>query len=280
MKGKGAGGFRTGIDIGSEFVKVAVSRGKTVVAAAAAVIHRDLRESIQRALSTALADAGFLNRVPSADLFRVSAASLLLRKRIAVTGDAHHLRFPYEKRTSGFCLRKLIGEDFHDGEVLVLNAGNITMEAYVLSRRNKILDVYRGDNCTAGCGRFIENACRLLSIDISRGVDPIEAALRRSSAPVSFSPGCSIFSESEIISMVNSGFRREDILNGALHSAAEKIATLYDAKEHSFAGKVYLIGGPARIPSLVGLVEELIKHRIDRPPIDPWYALAAGASLP
>lgn len=253
-----------GVDIGSQFVKTVISRDRRILSVRAERIHNRLGQSIRRAVWHALREA---------------EVGPLQPRHVALTGDRHHLKLPFPYRYPARCLTLYFGETHPGRELLILSAGNISMEASVLSRKNKVLDVYKNDRCAAGVGRFVEAACRLLKLDISRGIEPLEALARQGRNPIRFSPGCIVFSESEVISMVSSGAAPADILGGVLHLAAEKVATLYDSYEHSFQGRVVFTGGLARIP----LIRESLAAQIEQPllndDLDPWFHLAAGASF-
>ncbi len=138
------------------------------------------------------------------------------------------------------------------------------------------------ERCTSGGGRFVETMSAALGIDLDR----IDECIGRASSPVKVSSPCMVFAESEMISQVNSGVAREDVMAGVVAHAVEKVATLVQQADPS--GKPLVVsGGLARLGSFCeGLSAALPGVSIVRPGVDPLFfncmtglAMVSGGSV-
>ncbi len=123
------------------------------------------------------------------------------------------------------------------------------------------------ERCTSGGGRFVETMAAALGVEPGR-IDAVAAA---SSAPIRVSSPCMVFAESEMISQVNSGVARENVLAGVVAHAVEKVSTL--VQQAGPAGKPLLVtGGLAGLASFRdGLSAALPGTRVVVPPCDAIF---------
>lgn len=109
-----------------------------------------------------------------------------------------------------------------DTKVIVLNGG-------------KVVKFAMNDKCSAGTGKFLEIMANRL------GVTQEELArLAREGAPTSISSMCTVFAESEVISLIGKGCPREDIACGVIESVVEKVSVLVAQGK---GAPYYLTGG-------------------------------------
>ncbi|MFH1087913.1 MAG: acyl-CoA dehydratase activase, partial [Chloroflexota bacterium] len=66
------------------------------------------------------------------------------------------------------------------------------------------------DKCAAGTGRFLEVMSRVLEIDL----DKMSRLSLQSEAPAQVSSMCTVFAESEVISLMSEGRKLEDVVAG------------------------------------------------------------------
>ena len=91
------------------------------------------------------------------------------------------------------------------------------------------------DKCAAGTGKFLE------VIADRMGVTQEELArLAAAGQPTPISSMCTVFAESEVISLVGKGEPRENIANGVIESVISKVASLAG---NLVSGEAYLTGG-------------------------------------
>ncbi len=93
------------------------------------------------------------------------------------------------------------------------------------------------DKCSAGTGRFLEIMANTLGVSIPEIFD-----LAEKGEEVVISSMCTVFAESEVISLIGNGSAKEDIACGVVNSIVNKVYTLcgkHDANSKSF----FLTGG-------------------------------------
>ena len=77
------------------------------------------------------------------------------------------------------------------------------------------------DKCAAGTGRFLEIMADRLAVSQAE-----LSELARAGEPTSISSMCTVFAESEVISLVGRGEPRENIANGVIESVVGRVATM------------------------------------------------------
>jgi predicted CoA-substrate-specific enzyme activase len=128
------------------------------------------------------------------------------------------------------------------------------------------------DKCAAGTGRFLEIMAGALNYrveDFGRAALEAQAAARISSM-------CTVFAESEVISLLNSGARREEVALG-IHDAITRRVLSMLGRLPAFSSLVFA-GGVARNPC----IRQLLEHSLKIPvlvPEEPQTVGALGAAL-
>lgn len=120
------------------------------------------------------------------------------------------------------------------GEGTVVDVGGQDTKVIVL-RGGKVAKFAMNDKCSAGTGKFLEIMANRL------GVTQEELArLARTGRPTSISSMCTVFAESEVISLIGKGTPREDIAYGVIESVVEKVSVLVSQGK---GAPYYLTGG-------------------------------------
>ena len=128
------------------------------------------------------------------------------------------------------------------------------------------------DKCAAGTGRFLEVMSRVLEV-------PMEEMGQyhfRSKTPAQVSSTCTVFAESEVISLLSRGTAKEDIIAGVHFSVAAKACAL--AQRVGVRREVVLCGGAAKN----GGVADAIEKELGEPLVvarNPQLTGALGAAL-
>lgn len=90
----------------------------------------------------------------------------------------------------------------------------------ICTEGGQVQDFVMNDKCSAGTGRFLEIMANTLSLR------PEElCALARRGGGVSISSMCTVFAESEVISLIGSGRPREDIAFAVMDSIVKKVCS-------------------------------------------------------
>ena len=135
-----------------------------------------------------------------------------------------------------------------------------------------VKDFIMNDKCSAGTGRFLEIMANTLA------VKPEELCrLASQGGGVTISSMCTVFAESEVISLIGRGEKKENIAFGVVDSIVTKVATQagrLDLKN----SKVCLTGGLCEFSYLKQCLEKKLGVSVAACP-DARYAGAIGAAL-
>jgi len=154
----------------------------------------------------------------------------------------------------------------------VIDIGGQDSKAIALDADGNVRKFEMNDKCAAGTGRFLDVMARTLEV-------PLEAIGKRAlaaSAPANISSTCTVFAESEVISLLAQGETIERIFAGLCLAIAQRINSL--ASRAGMASRVVMTGGVAKNVGVVRAVEKAIRLPITVPE-DPQIMGAFGAAL-
>lgn len=154
----------------------------------------------------------------------------------------------------------------------ILDIGGQDAKAISLSETGKVLKFFMNDKCAAGTGRFIDVMSRVLEISLNE----MEEYDKLSQNPVAISSTCAVFAESEVISQLSKGAKKEDIIAGVHNSTASKVAGLL--YRSTLKDDVVMCGGVAQNHGVVRAIEQEIKRKIIIAP-NPQITGALGAAI-
>ncbi len=109
------------------------------------------------------------------------------------------------------------------------------------------------DKCASGTGTFMETIADVIGV----GIAELDYLAEQSKQPVEFTSVCTVFAESEVISLVHSGNKVEDIVGGAIEGFANNIYSLMlNLRPEK---DIMVVGGIANNKSLVRALQHRIK---------------------
>lgn len=126
------------------------------------------------------------------------------------------------------------------------------------------------DKCSAGTGKFLEVIVARMGLNLSEIY-----SIAKENDEIKLSSTCTVFAESEIISMMANGVQKEFIAYAIIDSSAKKAVTL---GKRLASSSYFLSGGLSK----VGLFVNLLKQHLDAEVIadkNAIYCGAMGASL-
>ena len=135
-----------------------------------------------------------------------------------------------------------------------------------------VKDFVMNDKCSAGTGRFLEIMANTLSL---RPAELCELAA--SGSNTSISSMCTVFAESEVISLIGRGEKRENIAFAVVDSIVKKVVA-QASRIQSPAELVCLTGGLCEFDYLIRCLSEQLGKQVVSSP-DARYAGAIGAAL-
>ena len=154
----------------------------------------------------------------------------------------------------------------------ILDIGGQDSKAIHVNATGEVTDFAMNDKCAAGTGRFLEMIARSLEISL----DELGPAALESKKRLEIASMCSVFAESEVISLIANNEEKPDIAAGVCRAVAGKAYSLM--RRVGLEGAYMMTGGVAQNPGVVRAVEELIGEKLficD----DPEIVGATGAAL-
>jgi len=104
----------------------------------------------------------------------------------------------------------------------VIDIGGQDAKIIRLDSYGRVENFVMNDKCAAGTGRFIEVMVRILDCPIEKLAELASMATEE----IAISSTCTVFAESEVISQLASGAKRENVAKGAHHSITMRVAGL------------------------------------------------------
>lgn len=141
----------------------------------------------------------------------------------------------------------------------------------ILIENGMVMDFLMNDKCSAGTGKFLEIMANRLGVTLNELFE-----MAQQGNAVSISSLCTVFAESEVISYIGEGRKREDIAAGVLESVAAKVAQLCQRKK--LPDKIILTGGLSHSEYFAGILSQKVGKKVE-PTESGRYAGALGAAL-
>lgn len=157
-------------------------------------------------------------------------------------------------------IRTIIDVGGQDSKVISFGAEGV-MENFAMN-----------DRCAAGTGRFLEVMARVFEVDLRR-LDELAMAAEE---PARVTSACTVFAESEVVSLLAEGAPATQVAAGVFDCVAEQVAGL--AAQCGWRPPVLFDGGASQSRTL----RRALAHRLGAEPVVPpcaQFATALGAAL-
>lgn len=141
-----------------------------------------------------------------------------------------------------------------------------------ISPQGKVLDFVMNDKCAAGTGRFLENTANRMGVPLERMGEEALAT----SEEVSISSTCTVFAESEVISLIAHGVAVPSILRGLHRSLIKRIMAMI--RTVGLVPPLMLSGGVVQNPAICQMLAEETGEQVVLPRY-PQLMGAHGAAL-
>ena len=138
----------------------------------------------------------------------------------------------------------------------ILDIGGQDSKAIRLNENGEVKDFVMNDKCAAGTGRFLEMIARTLEVSL----DELGAIALTSKEKIEITSMCSVFAESEVISLIANNKEKADIADGVCHAIANKAFGLL--RRVGMEPEFMMTGGVAKNPGVVRAVEEKIGSKL------------------
>lgn len=139
----------------------------------------------------------------------------------------------------------------------VIDIGGQDSKVISINAEGRVLDFAMNDKCAAGTGRFLEVMARALEIDLNNFGNMSLAA----NSPAQISNLCTVFAESEVISLIAKGEIRENIVAGIHEAIGTRVISM--ARRVNIEAPIMMTGGVAKNKGLVRVLEKKLSHDIN-----------------
>lgn len=245
--------YYIGIDIGSTAAKTAVFSDTGIYKCFAMPTGWNSKETAEKILET-LESEGIVRK----------------ESKIVATGYGR-ISVPFADKTLTEITCHGKGAYFLTGkDSIVIDIGG--QDTKIISVKDgSILSFTMNDKCAAGTGRFLE----LMANTLGLGIEEMCEASQKGGG-INISSMCTVFAESEAISLMAEGKSREDISAGVVDSICSKVKAL--CQKHNSSGNYVLTGGLSQNRVIIEKLAEKLKQPVTGCK-DGKYAGAIGAAL-
>ena len=132
----------------------------------------------------------------------------------------------------------------------VIDIGGQDSKVIRLDENGAVVNFVMNDKCAAGTGRFLEMMARTMEMDL----DEMSKAGLHYKEDITISSMCTVFAESEVVSLIAQNKPTDDIVHGLNKAVASKTAAL--AKRVGGEERYMMTGGVSKNRGLVKTLEE------------------------
>ncbi|MBN2150787.1 MAG: 2-hydroxyglutaryl-CoA dehydratase [Candidatus Lokiarchaeota archaeon] len=154
----------------------------------------------------------------------------------------------------------------------VIDMGGQDTKVILLGKGGKVLDFQMNDKCAAGTGRFLEVMAKTLDVEL----DYLGDLDAKSTKEVTISSTCTVFAESEVISLIASGESKPNIIHGLHRAIASRVNGM--VRRMGVIPDVVFCGGVAKNQGMVRALEKELSSKIHLPK-DPQITGALGSAI-
>ena len=244
--------YQVGIDIGSSAAKAVVMNEGEVV-------------------RTLLLNTGFNSRKTAEEIYETFKNEGITKEnaRYVATGYGR-ISVPYadDVITEITCHGKGAAFLFHEDGTVIDIGGQDTKG--ISLKKGRVMKFIMNDKCSAGTGKFLEVMTNRLGLTQNE-----LAELARKGNPITISSMCTVFAESEVISLIGKGTPREDIAYGVIESVVTKVVQLISQVP---AEQYFLTGGLCEDEYIIERLVKALGAPVSSAPL-ARYAGAVGAAL-
>ena len=134
----------------------------------------------------------------------------------------------------------------------IIDIGGQDSKIILLDEKGKVKNFAMNDKCAAGTGRFLEVMARALEVNL----DDFGTLTLQAAKPAKISSLCTVFAESEVISLIAGGEERRNIIAGIHESIATRVSAMVNRV--GLKAPVMMTGGVARNVGVVKALEDKI----------------------
>ena len=231
-----------GIDIGSITTKVAVVKDGEILGTVIVFTGYNAEKAGRSAMDNLLLKLNI--KIDEID------------KIIATGYGRANISFAHKAITEISC--HAAGAHFTDPRIRsIIDVGGQDSKAILVDEDGRVKDFAMNDKCAAGTGRFLEVMAHALEVEL----DNFGPLSLQSKKPSQISSICTVFAESEVVSLISRGESRENIIAGIHDSVASRVSAL--AKRVGVAAPLMMTGGVAKNIGVVTALQRKLAIEVE-----------------
>lgn len=154
----------------------------------------------------------------------------------------------------------------------IIDVGGQDSKVIRIDQDGNVIDFVMNDKCSAGTGRFLENMSRVLEVPVEKmGEESLDWK-----EDLEISSMCTVFAESEVISLIAKNKDRRDIIHALHKSIVKRIMSFIERIDGK--PKYMMTGGVAKNIGVVRCLEEKLGETLIIPD-EPQIVGALGSAL-
>ena len=154
----------------------------------------------------------------------------------------------------------------------IIDIGGQDVKGIAIDKDGTVLNFAMNDKCAAGTGRFFEAMARAFEMSL----DDFSNLSLKAKNVIPITAQCTVFAESEVISLVGEGKPMDEIAAGIELSVAKRCFVM--SKKAGAVDAITLTGGCAKNAGLKEAIERVLNLKVIDLPIDPQLMGALGAA--
>ena len=164
---------------------------------------------------------------------------------------------------------------FHPDVETIIDLGGQDTKALLIDRKNgRLLKFEMNDKCSAGTGKFFE----LMAASLGLTLNELATAALHGNKSIEINSTCTVFAESEVISLLTSGIALEDIARAIHEALLTKLVSLLSKVIRTDSSEILFVGGGAKNYAIVQFLSEAINRQVIVPEYPDFYG-AYGAAI-
>ncbi len=247
-----------GIDVGSSTTNAVILNSHGEVASYSIVqTEANSTEAAKRALDEAL--------------FHANIDREMIKRSVATGYGRISVPFADKKITEISC-HGLGAYHLYPDTGTVIDLGGQDSKVIRVGSGGRVVDFNMNDKCAAGTGRFLEVMAAKLRIPL----DELGDLSQRAEQEIQISSTCTVFAESEVVSLVAKNHPTGEIVRGLHRAIVNRMWSLI--KSIGIHGGVTMSGGVAKNKGVVSMLEERLGQGVNVYS-EPQIVGALGAAL-
>lgn len=234
--------YTAGIDIGSISTKAVIMRDGQLLASRVILTGYNAENAGKKVFDAVLDD------------LQISASAIT---RIVATGYGRKSLAMADKSITEIMCHATGARYLNPLIRSIIDIGGQDSKAILLDDHGKVANFAMNDKCAAGTGRFLEVMARAMEVDL----DEFGRMSLKADLPARISSLCTVFAESEIISLIAKGEKRENIIAGIHESICARVLAM--ANRIGIKSPVMMTGGVAKNIGVVRAFEKAIGSPIE-----------------